>query len=234
MYEITGIFGEIQGMRLLLAAILSVCPSISFCQLKLYFDVNCRIAMKDIATHYWLANIDTVSKKYIGEIKEFNMNDSLIATFNFEEPYVKNSKEAGACMKTKALFEVSPYIRKKEYQEIYTLISKSKSQHKDTDVFTIVEEPSYFPGGMDALGEFISAYLKYPETAVANETKGKVVVEFTITEDGSLSDFIILQGIGYGCDEEAIRVLKMLPDWVPAYQRGGAVRSKFRLPITFN
>ena len=136
-------------------------------------------------------------------------------------------------LKVKESFAVSKYIRKADYHEIYSLIFTSYSAHRSNGTWTVVEERPYFPNGMETLGKFIGAFIKYPEEALKNNIKGQVVVEFTITEDGSTTDFKIFKGLGYGCDEEAIRVLKLLPDWVPGYQRGKAVRTKFKLPITF-
>jgi protein TonB len=90
-----------------------------------------------------------------------------------------------------------------------------------------------FPGGQQALADFLKKNLRFPEKAKAAGISGTVYVQFTVNADGSLSDIKVLRGMGYGCDEEAIRLIKLMPGWVPAKQRGKAVKSTMNLPVTF-
>ena len=89
------------------------------------------------------------------------------------------------------------------------------------------------PDGMTAFGKFIADNLKYPEAAVKANVEGRVHVMFTITEAGKLIDFKLIKGIGSGCDEEAVQVLKQSPDWIPAKLNGRPVPSSFSLAIVF-
>lgn len=100
-------------------------------------------------------------------------------------------------------------------------------------IFTVVENSSEFPGGMAALSKFLSENLKYPPQAKETGTQGKVFVTFVVEKDGSITDVKVLRDIGSGCGEEAVRVVKMMPKWKPAKQRGKAVRQQFNLPVTF-
>ncbi|MEI7492242.1 MAG: M56 family metallopeptidase [Bacteroidota bacterium] len=93
-------------------------------------------------------------------------------------------------------------------------------------------EPAY-PGGFAALGDFILKNLKYPEAAIKNKTQGKVLLSFVVWSDGSVGNVKVKQGIGSGCDEEAIRVVKLMPNWKPGQQDGKNVNVSFFLPINF-
>ena len=90
-----------------------------------------------------------------------------------------------------------------------------------------------FNGGEDALFAYIQKNLKYPKQAVDQNIDGRVTVNFVVNEDGSITDVKVARGIGYGCDEEAMRVVRSLPKWKPGKQNGKAVRVAFSLPITY-
>jgi len=100
-------------------------------------------------------------------------------------------------------------------------------------IFTAVEQNPEFPGGLDAFNKFIVTTLRYPEQARKNNTYGRVVVQFVVDGDGSLSDIKVVRGVGDGCDEEALRVMKMSPKWLPGRQNGRPVRVAYSVPINF-
>lgn len=75
--------------------------------------------------------------------------------------------------------------------------------------------------------------LKYPSAAARANKGGRVFVSFVVNTDGSIQDVKLIKGVGFGCDEEAIRVIKSMPRWNPAKQNGKPVRSIFTQPITF-
>ena len=103
----------------------------------------------------------------------------------------------------------------------------------EEDVFLITENVPTFPGGDSALKHFIKANLRMPEAAVNKRISGSVVLQFTVNADGSLSDISVVRSLGSGCDEEAIRLVKAMPDWVPGKQRGKAVKTTITLPVNF-
>ena len=138
------------------------------------------------------------------------------------------------CLSKQSSFKTSKFIRINDYPELINLLQPKSNYDPHKTSFQIVEEAPYFPGGLATLGEFLSLYLQYPESARSQNVTGVVKVQFTINKNGSTSDFNIIQGLGYGCDKEAIRALKRLPDWVPGYQRGVPVKTTMILPITFN
>lgn len=100
-------------------------------------------------------------------------------------------------------------------------------------VYTVVEIPAEFPGGASAMNLFLGNNLKYPKTAKKANVTGKVYTKFLVEKDGSISEVQIVKSLGHGCDEEAVRVIKSMPTWKPAHQRGKIVRSYHILPINF-
>lgn len=103
----------------------------------------------------------------------------------------------------------------------------------ETDVYILVEEMPEFPGGQKALLEFLNRNIQYPANARESGIQGVVYASFIVEANGKISKPEILRGIGGGCDEEALRVIKMMPDWIPAKQRGKVVPVKFNLPVSF-
>ena len=112
-------------------------------------------------------------------------------------------------------------------------IEEPKEEFNDGDTFIFVEHQPDFPGGMAAFYKFIQKKMKYPSQARKMGIEGKVFVQFVVDKDGSLTDINVIRGIGAGCDEEAIRVLKMAPKWNAGKQRGVPVKVRMTLPITF-
>jgi protein TonB len=100
-------------------------------------------------------------------------------------------------------------------------------------IFTVVEEMPSFPGGEEKLFEYLSK-IKYPSIARENGISGRVYVTFVVDKDGKIKDAKILRGIGGGCDEEAMRVVKSMPDWKPGRQNGRNVSVQYNLPVNFN
>ena len=101
------------------------------------------------------------------------------------------------------------------------------------DVHQIVEQMPKFPNGQEALMLYIAEQVKYPAEAKKAGAQGRVFIGFIVEPDGSLSDFKVLRGIGYGCDEEALRVVKSMPKWQPGMHRGKAVRVQYLVPVNF-
>ncbi|MDD5570480.1 MAG: TonB family protein [Bacteroidales bacterium] len=100
-------------------------------------------------------------------------------------------------------------------------------------VFTIVEEMPAYPGGDEARIKFLQDNIKYPQMAKESSIQGKVYITFVVDENGRVIDVKILRGIGGGCDEEALRVVKIMPPWIPGKQAGKAVRVQYNMPVVF-
>jgi periplasmic protein TonB len=104
---------------------------------------------------------------------------------------------------------------------------------EEKPVFTIVEEMPTYPGGEEARNKYLADNIVYPQQASENGIQGTVYVSFVIDSKGNVTNVKVLRGIGGGCDEEAVRVVKAMPQWHPAKQYGKAVRYLFNMPIYF-
>ena len=114
---------------------------------------------------------------------------------------------------------------------------KTNVQEKDTTapVFHVVEYLPEFPGGEDSLKKFLVDNIVYPKRAVEQEWEGRVVIGFVVEVDGSLSGIKVLRSSGHVIlDEEALRVAKSMPNWIPGKQRGKNVRVQFQIPVIFS
>jgi periplasmic protein TonB len=90
-----------------------------------------------------------------------------------------------------------------------------------------------FPGGDEARMKYLQENIKYPKEAREKGIQGTVYVSFVVEADGSITEVKILRGIGGGCNEESVRVIENMPNWIPGKQRGEAVRVQFNMPIPF-
>lgn len=106
-------------------------------------------------------------------------------------------------------------------------------EYEQEVIFTVVEEQPRFPGGESARQQFMMDNLEYPQAARQAGVQGTVFVSFVIEQDGSVSNVEVLRGVGSGLDEEAVRVVKAMPRWIPGRQRGEDVRVQFNMPIRF-
>jgi len=103
----------------------------------------------------------------------------------------------------------------------------------EPEIFSIVEDMPSFPGGEEKLFKYLSEETKYPQMAKDAGIQGVVFVTFVVMENGSIQNVKVVRGIGGGCDEEAVRVVKKMPKWKPGKQRGKPVRVQYNLPIRF-
>ncbi|WP_235005423.1 energy transducer TonB [Pedobacter nyackensis] len=102
------------------------------------------------------------------------------------------------------------------------------------DTFVGLEVQPDFPGGMDKFYKYLSKAIRYPAMAQENNIQGKVYLSFIIEKNGSLTDIKVERKLGFGTDEEAVRVLNASPKWMPGIQNGTAVRVKYNIPINFS
>ena len=103
----------------------------------------------------------------------------------------------------------------------------------DSVVFQVVEEMPDFPGGVQALMDYLSKNVRYPAEAHAIGAQGRVIVSFTVKKDGSIADTKVERSVNPYLDKEAMRVIAAMPKWKPGKQRGEAVNVKFTVPVAF-
>lgn len=113
-----------------------------------------------------------------------------------------------------------------------TAMAQNNKTAKDK-VYEKAEIMPEFPGGEQAMMDFVAKNVTYPKEAMEKEISGRVLVGFIVEKDGSITETEVVKGIGGGCDEEALRVVKAMPKWKPGKQDGKPVRVHFLLPIIF-
>lgn len=110
---------------------------------------------------------------------------------------------------------------------------KKAAQQSVDEVFVVVEEAPAFPGGESALMKFLNDNINYPEDAQKRGKEGRVIVQYIVEKDGSLSDVNVLRSADPLLDAEAVRVVNSMPNWKPGKQRGQEVRVRYTLPVLF-
>jgi protein TonB len=111
---------------------------------------------------------------------------------------------------------------------------KTVVAQKNQQVFDVVEQMPEYPGGMQALFEYLSQNVKYPEDAKQQKIEGRVIATFVVETDGSISNVEVVKPAFPSLDAEAVRVLSGMPKWTPGKQSGKVVRVKYTVPISFN
>jgi protein TonB len=128
---------------------------------------------------------------------------------------------------------INAEVEQNEVIEEYVAPEVVEEEVVEQEIFHIVEEMPAFPGGEAKLMEYVGKNIKYPQIARETGIQGRVFIGFVVEPDGSVSNVKLLRGIGGGCDEEAMRVVKSMPKWKPGKQRGKAVRVSYQIPVFF-
>ncbi|MGV3557731.1 TonB family protein [Larkinella arboricola] len=164
------------------------------------------------------------------KVENIPANATLVASFvGFE-----SQKKAVAGKKTLD-FELTAVVKSLDKVVVVAYASNptAKTAAPKKDGFTVVEQMPEFPGGKQALGQYLATNLRYPADARQNNTDGTVYVQFVIGTDGTVYNIRVQKGIGSGCDEEAVRVVGKMPAWKPGIQGGKPVAVPYVLPIEF-
>ena len=112
-------------------------------------------------------------------------------------------------------------------------VPNDKPVIQEGEVFTVVEEMPQFPGGMGEAMRFLAKNIKYPVESQKAKIEGRVIVQFVVKENGKVADIKVMRGVSPELDAEAMRVVGLMPDWIPGKQRGKAVPVKYTMPIMF-
>lgn len=109
----------------------------------------------------------------------------------------------------------------------------SSSKSPGSDAFDVVEEMPVYPGGMAAMMDFFNKNMKYPKEAFDAKQEGRVIAQFVVEKDGSITDAHIVKSVSPALDAEALRIVNAMPNWTPGRQNGKPVRVKYTVPISF-
>lgn len=201
-----------------------------------------QINRKKIIQMSELAEPPSIGEKQ--EMEQIEAPPPLKSTIKFLPPVVKPDDQVTEeyIPTVDELQKVDPGAKTQEGQEggvDYSLIEVEETkeekivEEKHEDAYTYVEEMPSYPDGNDELMRFIASNIVYPEIAKRAGVSGKVLVQYVIEKSGKVSEVTVLRGIGAGCDEEAARVVSMLPNWLPGKQNGKPVRVRMVVPIVF-
>lgn len=113
------------------------------------------------------------------------------------------------------------------------VFEEAPAEEEVDEIFTIVEDKPTFPGGDGAMYKYLGKSIDYPSQARRMGIEGRVFVQFIVGKDGAIREVQAIKGIGAGCDEEAVRVIKAMPKWKPGKQRGRPVQVRMVLPVFF-
>ena len=149
----------------------------------------------------------------------------VVTTDSVEDTGVLNQDDLNQQSTTNAPIEIT--------EDFVVEDTKNEVIETQAPVLTIVELMPSFDGGEEALYKWLGENIKYPQVAKETGITGTVIVTFVVEKDGSISGVQLLKGIGGGCDEEALRVVKNMPKWKSGKQNGVPVRVQFNLPIRF-
>ena len=111
---------------------------------------------------------------------------------------------------------------------------KTVVAEKNQQVFDVVEQMPEYPGGIQALFEYLQQNVKYPEDAKNQKVEGRVIATFVVETDGTINNVEVVKPAFPSLDAEAVRVLSAMPKWTPGMQSGKVVRVKYTVPINFN
>ena len=111
---------------------------------------------------------------------------------------------------------------------------KTVVSQKNEKVFDVAEQMPEYPGGMQALYEFLKENIKYPEDAKKQKVEGRVIATFVVETDGSISNVEVVKHAFPSLDAEAVSVIQAMPKWTPGKQSGKVVRVKYTVPVNFN
>ena len=109
----------------------------------------------------------------------------------------------------------------------------TQAEPAEEQVFDMVEQMPTFPGGQQELMAYLGKNIKYPTIAQENGTQGRVIIQFVVERDGTITDVHVARGVDPYLDKEAVRVVQSMPKWIPGKQNGKAVRVKFTVPVMF-
>lgn len=117
----------------------------------------------------------------------------------------------------------------------FTAISQNTTETKSEEepILDFSDVEPQYPGGPEAMTEFIQANIVYPQNSIEKDEQGTVYVQFVVNLDGSIINVVILKGVSPALDAEAIRVIKLMPNWIPGEQKGKPVRVRYVIPINF-
>lgn len=217
--------------------------------IKNVIEANQKVA---IVTEAKLSKIDKTpkveKKKAAPKIEQPKVVEKVKSSIKFTAPVIKKDSEVKPeeemksqedLQKTKTTIGAFTVIGN---DEIGGEVLKAKEEiaqpeppknEEENKVFDVVEEQPSFPGGQGALMAWLRDNIKYPVVAAENAIQGRVIVQFVVGKNGSISNVKVVKSVDPSLDKEAVRVVSSMPNWTPGKQNGTSVNVRYTLPVTF-
>ena len=207
--------------------------------------------VKSLRPHEKMTEVTTLSNlKVEDQVKEENIQrqteapppPALKSTIKFAEPEIVNDKDVRESdelksqedlASSKATISVADVKGNDDEHGVDIQDLQNHAIAVEDKPMTVAEQMPVFPGGEEELAKFIHDHLRYPQTASEMGVEGRVTVRFVVGRTGEVSDVQVIRGLDAACDKEAIRVVKLLPKWIPGKQSGRNVPVYFTLPIAY-
>lgn len=217
--------------------------------IKNVIEANQKVA---VTTAVELSKIDKTpkveKKKAAPKIEQPKVVEKVKSSIKFTAPVIKKDSEVKPeeemktqedLQKTKTTIGAFTVVGNDEFDGEVLKAKKEIAQpeppknEEENKVFDVVEEQPSFPGGQGALMAWLNDNIKYPVVAAENGIQGKVIVQFVVGKNGSISNVKVLRSVDPSLDKEAVRVVSNMPNWTPGKQNGASVNVRFTLPVTF-
>lgn len=215
--------------------------------IKNVIEANQKVA---IVTEAKLSKIDKTpkveKKKVTPKIEQPKVVEKVKSSIKFTAPVIKKDSEVKPeeemktqedLQKTKTTIGAFNVVGNDEFngEVLKNEIAQPEppKNEEENKVFDVVEEQPSFPGGQGALMAWLRDNIKYPVVAAENGIQGKVIVQFVVGKNGSISNVKVLRSVDPSLDREAVRVVSSMPNWTPGKQNGTSVNVRYTLPVTF-
>ncbi len=194
------------------------------------FQADAIVTHKFSSYEYGLLLLERVTSQPLYVLNHFNQFSTKNRIIMMNKPQSSNFQKAVWILTLPLLFgffAITSIDLKAQVQQV------EKTEIQAEEIFDVVDQQPIPDGGMEGWSSYLSSNLKYPEAAKAAGIEGTVYVVFVITNKGEIDNVEILRGIGYGCDEEAMRVIRNAPNWTPGRQNDRAMNVRMRIPVKF-
>ena len=149
-------------------------------------------------------------------------------------PKVVTLTEVTNIVEDNAEIEETTIVYSEDQAEFIETSETTKAEEDETEkIHQMAEQQPEFPGGMAELLKYLQGSIKYPADCRKEGIAGRVIVQFVVNKDGSISDAYVVKSVDPRLDAEALRVVNAMPNWIPGKQKGKQVRVRFTLPVTF-
>lgn len=238
-----------RNLRSIIIVLIAAVAIFSAIAIKNVIEANQKVA---IVTEAKLSKIDKTpkveKKKVTPKIEQPKVVEKVKSSIKFTAPVIKNDSEVKPeeemktqedLQKTKTTIGAFNVVGNDEFDGEVLKAKEEIAQpeppknEEENKVFDVVEEQPSFPGGQGALMAWLRDNIKYPVVAAENGIQGKVIVQFVVGKNGSISNVKVLRSVDPSLDREAVRVVSSMPNWTPGKQNGTSVNVRYTLPVTF-